>query len=240
MDKLILKFDDRVIKEYLITKNLIKIGRESDNDIVVDSAGLSRNHAKIEEIGGNYVLSDLDSTNGTFVNKKKIKQVKLNHSDEIIVGKHLIIFQSEQKEEAKPNMADFESTMVLNTKQQKELFDLQAKKSSQKHDEKTAKLIVIQSEIRKEYKLTKDETVIGKSPNSDVTLKGFLVPQLAAKIKKEDDSFYIIGYGGWISINVNGKKVEGNWKLYTNDVIKIRNIKIIFQLEMGLDNLIPK
>jgi hypothetical protein len=137
-------------------------------------------------------------------------------------------------------MANFESTMVLNTKQQKELFDLQAKKSSQKHDEKTAKLIVIQSEIRKEYKLTKDETVIGKSPNSDVTLKGFLIPQLAAKIKKEGDSYYINGYGGWISINVNGKKVEGNWKLYTNDIIKIRNIKIIFQLDMGLDNLIPK
>jgi len=241
MDKLILKFGDRVIKEYLITKNLIKIGREPDNDIVVDSAGLSRHHAKIEEIGEDYVLSDLGSTNGTFVNKKKITQVTLQHADKIIVGKHLIIFQSEQEEEeTAPKTANFESTMVLNTQQQKELFALQAKKSGQEHAEKNAKLIVIQSDTRKEYKLTKDETVMGKSPNSDVKLEGFLVPQLAAKIKKEGDTYLINPYGGWVSIFVNGKQIGRNWKLYNNDIIKVRNIEIIFKLEIELDNLTLK
>ena len=241
MDKLILKFQNRVIKEFLITKNLIKIGREPDNDIVVDSAGLSRNHAKIEEIDGNYILSDLDSTNGTFLNKKKIKQVKLKNTDEIIVGKHMIVFQSGEKEESKqPSMANFESTMVLNTKQQKELFELQKKKTRPKQNETNVKLVVIQSNTRKEYKVTKDETIIGKSPNSDIEINGFLVPQLAAKIKKEGDFYYISAFGGWIGVYVNGNKIGKNWKLFTNDVIKIRNIEIIFQTEMGLDNLIPK
>lgn len=229
MTKLILKFKDRVIKEFEVAEDPINIGRDQVNDIVIDNIGISRNHAKIELQGKKYVLTDLNSTNGTFVNKKKIKQTILKDKDEIIIGKHMIFFISEEDQpKEKSNFENFESTVILNTAQQRELLAKQQKKSRTFSD-KHAKLIVIDSSKRKEYKLTKEVTVIGKSPTSDVEIKGFLVPQMAATIKKEGNSYYITGYGGWINVNVNGKVAGKSWKLYPNDIIKIRKVEIIFQ-----------
>ncbi len=47
MTKLILKFKDRVIKEFEVAEDPINIGRDQVNDIVIDNIGISRNHAKI-------------------------------------------------------------------------------------------------------------------------------------------------------------------------------------------------
>lgn len=229
MNTLLLKFKDRVIKEYTLEENRINIGRDPVNNIVVDNIGISRNHAKIELQGGKYVLTDLNSTNGTFLNKKRIKQITLKNNDEIIIGKHVIVFKSDDHPQEQVQVGDFESTVILNTEQQRELLAKQLKKSAHTLPDKIAKLIVTDSENRKEYKLTKEITVIGKSPTSDVVIKGFMVPQMTATIKKEGDSYYITGYGGWISVSVNGRIAGKNWKLYSNDIIKVRNVEIIFQ-----------
>tara|TARA_B100000315_G_scaffold167788_1_gene156280 strand:+ start:8873 stop:9568 length:696 start_codon:yes stop_codon:yes gene_type:complete len=229
MDKLILKFKDNVIKEYPITGSQVKIGREEDNDIVIDNAAVSRHHAKIKRAGGGYTVEDLNSTNGTFVNENRItQQEKLQDGDVVIVGKHTIILEPELKVEAQAG-ADFGGTMILDTKQQQELLGKQMKEAVAPVEEKQAKLMVLQSGERKEYKITKDVTVIGKSLTSDVVLKGFLIPPMVATIKKEGKSFYITGYGGWIQVNVNGRIVGKNWKLYPNDTIEVRKVKIIFQ-----------
>lgn len=229
MNTLVLKFKDRVIKEYELKENRINIGRDQVNNIVVDNIGISRNHAKIELQGGKYVLTDLNSTNGTFVNKKRIKQITLRNNDEIIIGKHVIVFQSENHPQEQVQAGDFESTVILNTEQQRQLLAKQLNKPKQTHSDKIAKLIVTDSESRKEYNLTKEITVIGKSPSSDVVIKGFMVPQMTATIKKEGNLYYITGYGGWIKVSVNGRIAGRNWKLYSNDIIKVRNVEIIFQ-----------
>lgn len=230
MDKLILKFKERIIKEYPITGNQIKIGRGADNDIIIDNSAISRHHAKIDVEDGNCIISDLNSTNGTFINENRIKErLKLKDGDKIIVGKHSIVFESENKLGDKADIEDFGGTVILNTEQQRELLAKQQKSPVSTFEEKTAKLIIAQSKERREHKLNKDVTVIGKSPASDVVLKGFLIPQMAATIKREGGSYYITGYGGWIKVNVNGRMIGKNWKLYPNDTIEIRNVKIIFQ-----------
>ena len=78
-------FNKKRIK--LVTK--ITIGRETDNDIVVDNKLASRHHAIIQKIKDAYFLKDENSTNGTFLNGKKIpegKYVRLNSGDKITVG----------------------------------------------------------------------------------------------------------------------------------------------------------
>ena len=80
-----LVFNKKRIK--LVTK--ITIGRETDNDIVVDNKLASRHHAIIQKIKDDYFLKDENSTNGTFLNGKKIpegKYVRLNSGDKITVG----------------------------------------------------------------------------------------------------------------------------------------------------------
>ncbi len=72
----------------------ITIGRESDNDVVVDNKLASRHHAVIQKIKDAYFVKDTNSTNGTFVNGVKIpadKYVKLNPGDKISIGNMALV-----------------------------------------------------------------------------------------------------------------------------------------------------
>lgn len=63
------------------------IGREGDCHIIVDVAGVSRHHARIEVVGRQALIGDLDSKNGTYVNRRRIASpTALEHLDEISVG----------------------------------------------------------------------------------------------------------------------------------------------------------
>lgn len=71
----------------------VSIGRAADNDVQIEDRAVSGRHARIEWIkanidqGGFYQLTDLDSTNGTFLNEKRLAEpVALRHDDEIRIG----------------------------------------------------------------------------------------------------------------------------------------------------------
>ena len=67
----------------------ITIGRDTDNDVVVDNKLASRHHAMIQKIKDAYFIKDVGSTNGTFINGIRIpneKYVKLNPGDKISIG----------------------------------------------------------------------------------------------------------------------------------------------------------
>jgi ABC-type multidrug transport system ATPase subunit/pSer/pThr/pTyr-binding forkhead associated (FHA) protein len=68
-------------------KNIIQIGRDASNDVVLNSPAVSRYHAQIERVGQRHRLTDLRSTNGSFVNDKRIEgDVWLQPSDVIRIG----------------------------------------------------------------------------------------------------------------------------------------------------------
>lgn len=72
----------------------IKIGREYDNDVVVDNKLASRHHAIIQKIKDLYFIKDENSTNGTYINGVKIpaeKYVKLNPGDKITIGNTTLV-----------------------------------------------------------------------------------------------------------------------------------------------------
>ena len=67
----------------------ITIGRDTDNDLVVDNKLASRHHAMIQKIKDAYFIKDVGSTNGTYINGVRIpneKYVKLNSGDKITIG----------------------------------------------------------------------------------------------------------------------------------------------------------
>lgn len=71
--------------EFILAENT-SIGRSPSNDIVLKESKVSRQHAAINYIGGNYVLVDLKSSNGVFVNGKKVEEAALRDGDEVSVG----------------------------------------------------------------------------------------------------------------------------------------------------------
>jgi pSer/pThr/pTyr-binding forkhead associated (FHA) protein len=70
----------------------IKIGRNAENDLILDSMNISRNHASIEYDLGVYVLNDLKSTGGTSVNGAPVGQHVLSHGDVIALAGIPLIF----------------------------------------------------------------------------------------------------------------------------------------------------
>jgi hypothetical protein len=64
----------------------LAIGRDPENDIVLDDRRVSRRHAEVRLRLGRYTLYDLQSTNGTFVNGRRIAEVVLSDGDQIQIG----------------------------------------------------------------------------------------------------------------------------------------------------------
>jgi pSer/pThr/pTyr-binding forkhead associated (FHA) protein len=84
---------ERVTHE--LAEETITVGRLSDNDLVIDDPSISSHHAELVHKDGDYVLKDLQSTNGTKVNGEKGTQWDLQDGDVIIFGKVASAYASE-------------------------------------------------------------------------------------------------------------------------------------------------
>jgi adenylate cyclase len=78
------------------------IGRSKDNDIVFPDHTVSRKHAKITWAEDGYVVTDLGSFNGTFVNDRSVQEHGLNHKDRIKIGLNEMTFLAREEWVASP------------------------------------------------------------------------------------------------------------------------------------------
>jgi hypothetical protein len=77
-------------KVYSLIKSEISIGREAGSDVFINDEEISRQHARLTSQFGDYVLEDLGSTNGTFVNTQRITgQRILKSGDTILLGENV-------------------------------------------------------------------------------------------------------------------------------------------------------
>jgi len=68
------------------------IGRSPDCDIFLDDVTVSRRHSVITASGDGFVIEDLGSLNGTFLNRHRIEQASLTDDDEVQIGKYRFVF----------------------------------------------------------------------------------------------------------------------------------------------------
>ncbi len=94
--------DDTGVERFVIGEGETTIGRNPTNDVHLGRGAVSRFHAKIEYKSGEFVLTDLNSSNGTFLNNHRVKQVRLRNSDAVRFGDRLFQFQIENAAEAAP------------------------------------------------------------------------------------------------------------------------------------------
>lgn len=80
-----------------LDKDLLRLGRHPDNDVVIDDIFVSRHHAEVIKEAEGYTIKDHKSRYGTFVNGERITEKKLNYGDEIRLGNTLITFVDEKK-----------------------------------------------------------------------------------------------------------------------------------------------
>ncbi|NIP72620.1 MAG: FHA domain-containing protein [Gammaproteobacteria bacterium] len=95
MAKIIISRDGAQLDEFALRPGTINIGRGGDNDVVVGDSYVSTRHAKIITYFNASYVQDLGSTNGTYVNGKRIKMHTLRDGDAITIGRHRLVMKAD-------------------------------------------------------------------------------------------------------------------------------------------------
>jgi pSer/pThr/pTyr-binding forkhead associated (FHA) protein len=78
---------------YLLADQVVRAGRHPESDIFLDDITVSRRHVEIvPKDGGTYVVRDVGSLNGTYVNRERIDEVQLAPGDELQIGKFKLVY----------------------------------------------------------------------------------------------------------------------------------------------------
>lgn len=79
-------------KIFTLDRDVVNIGRKLDNHLVIDDPRVSRQHGQMRAVKGRYMLFDLESSGGSYVNGEKIKQTVLHPGDVISLAGVPIVF----------------------------------------------------------------------------------------------------------------------------------------------------
>lgn len=116
--RLVITENGNVIGDIRMEKPRLLIGRSDHNDIAIGSAFISRHHALLVRHGGSTFLMDLNSTNGTFVNSRRVSNYVLVHDDVITIGHHKIKFRdTDARTRGNLEGVEFADTAIMKTLQ---------------------------------------------------------------------------------------------------------------------------
>ncbi len=94
--RILLASGGKTVLERELTPGRLVIGRTTDNDIQIDSKFISRHHCQIVTQRDSCLIEDLNSTNGIFVQSKRVRRHNLNDGDVVQVGQHEIMYIDER------------------------------------------------------------------------------------------------------------------------------------------------
>lgn len=232
MAKLILSMDGLVLKEIVLSKERLTIGRKPHNDIQIDNLAISGEHAVIVTILNDSFLEDLNSTNGTLVNGQPIKKHILRNNDVIELGKYKLKFMS--GDEVGATSGDYEKTTMLRPGMAKLASEMQLAPTSSPTRSNigvaptppapsipaAAIQLLNGPNAGKELELTKTLTTLGK-PGLQV-----------AVIARRPHGYFITHVEGKQFPIVNGEVLDAQaHPLGDHDVVEIAGIKMEFFLK---------
>lgn len=203
-----------LVGEYRFHSGVITLGRDPLQDVVLDNPSVSRLHCKIRvEDGGHAVLEDLNTANGTFVNRREIeRQAELAPGDEIGVGKFSVLFQPSAQ-----RVALLEMRARAPRAQPDEAGETCFLSPSQVHrierDKQVAqgahlKVISADGRTGRRIPLRGGTTVLGRGGDADVRLRGLLVARRHALIVRRGERYRLVHNSGLRPVWVNGRPVR--------------------------------
>jgi hypothetical protein len=109
--RILLAIEGKTVLERELKPGRLVIGRTPDNDLQIDSKFISRHHCQIVTQQDSCLIEDLNSTNGIFVQSKRVRRHNLNDGDVVQVGQHEIMYIDERTPRVR-NAADPIDTAV--------------------------------------------------------------------------------------------------------------------------------
>jgi hypothetical protein len=79
---------------FVLDADVTRAGRHPESDIFLDDVTVSRRHAQFVRIEGGYLVKDVGSLNGTYVNRQRIDEAVLSGGDEVQIGKYRLVYLS--------------------------------------------------------------------------------------------------------------------------------------------------
>lgn len=225
MAKLILELDKNIINELPLAGESVTVGRDKSNTIPINHMAISRFHARFDQVGSDYAITDLQSTNGTFVNDEHVSNRMLNHGDRIGIGRHFLTFlepENKDKKNHENSTLSLNSTQALSLAEQLQIIsDNRITAEESKEYVQFGTINFMDSSGHGEIELREKHTRIGKDPLSDVRLQGLFIGKTAAIISKTPAGYIITFAGGKTKLKVNGQAVKSSKPLNDFDIIKI-------------------
>ena len=242
MSKLTLQYEGIALKDYAVGAG-VTIGRLPDNVVLIDNPAVSGHHARVFHEGNRVILEDLRSTNGTFVNGRPVTRHVLQHGDEVLVGKHQIVFDQNAAEPqaAGAPMQSLGDTVYLDTKQHRALrATLESARAdaakpvaarppmaSPSGPRRIGVLRVIAGSAEQdEYSLDGQTSIIGRSNTALIRLRGWFKPSVAVAIAKNGPGYVATAMGG--KPLINQEPLEGRHALQEGDMLVVSGLVLEF------------
>jgi hypothetical protein len=249
MSKLTLQYEGIALKDYAVGAG-VTIGRLPDNVVLIDNPAVSGHHARVFYEGSRVILEDLRSTNGTFVNGRPITRHVLQHGDEVLVGKHQLVFDQNAAENAVAGAAPMQGlgdTVYLDTKQHRELrATLESARADAARPVNPRPALATSSAPRRvgvlrviagnaeqdEYSLDGQTSIIGRSNTALVRLRGWFKPSVAVAIARNGGGYVATPMGG--KPLINQAPLEGRYNLQEGDMLTVSGLVLEFAWKEGI------
>lgn len=230
MAKLIIKLNNEVVDHIELKQGDMKIGRKPGCEVVLDNLAVSGEHANIFTIGDDSFIQDLNSTNGTFINNKRVAKHHLRNGDTVSIGQHSLVYLHESTRSAAASESDdFAKTVVISPTPSAPAPAPRSEPISQPtadvpfaaNDKQVASLTILNGKISgKRIELTKAITNLGKTGRP------------AGVITRATDGYTLRSADDSDKPKLNGRVVgtEGA-KLRNGDVIEVAGTRLQFYLK---------
>ena len=77
---------------FVLDRDVVTAGRHPESDIFLDDVTVSRRHAEVVRSGDGYLVRDVGSLNGTYLNRERIDEAPIDNGDELQIGRFKLVF----------------------------------------------------------------------------------------------------------------------------------------------------
>lgn len=208
MEKLVIKKDDTQVDEFVIDRQSITIGRDSESDLHLNDPSVSRHHARIQRIYTDLYIEDLGSTNGTTLNGRSVTKHVLKPGDRLLIGSFLV----DLLQEAEEAEDDLDKTVVIQPQAVAAARTGETSTPDRKLLPKVATLRFFRGPNKgSTEKIDRSLFTIGK-PGENV-----------AVIARRPQGFYLLHIGGSSFPRINNEEIDskGGVQLQEGDVVEV-------------------
>jgi len=211
MAKFTIFFKGKAIQSYIYDSGVIRIGRDSSNDLIIDNLTVAPVHAVVNVDGDNCLIKQLSDDHPLIVNHEKVEETFLENNNVISIGKYTIVFNTTEsiapnKKDFSPNNKDVES---LNSKLEEKINIPDGNLQIMEGDH-----------IGRILPLKKSMTRLGHAGS------GVII------ISKRKDGYFMSSLETHMNILINQQALaDKTIQLKNNDIIVINNVSMQFFLE---------